>query len=176
VRSFLLVIIFAFVSCGNEEKSVFRFSLQPKNVPAETIERMRDIFQEFNSHVGYELVYFCRSNCTGTVEFSDLEDQAMVGLCTPLQNNVTRSSFDLKEGFKTRKRREFHANFKFSNKLLTTPDNELFRVVVLHELGHALGFGHSQNVEDIMHPFVNGKKNFTVFFQSSSNWVGQITH
>ena len=175
MRPFLLVFILAFVSCGKEEKSVFRFSVQPKNVPAEAIERMRDIFQEFNSHVGYELIYFCSSNCTGTVEFSDLEDQAMVGLCTPFQNNVSRSSFDLKEGFKTRKSREFHANFKFSNKLLTTPDDQLFRVIVLHEIGHALGFGHSQNAEDIMYPFVNGKKNFTEFFDSSSNWVGKIT-
>lgn len=139
------------------------------------MEKLTNIFQEFNTNVGSQLIYLCNSDCTGTIEFGELDDPSIVGLCTPFHNNSTRSSFNLKDGFITQKHREIHANFKFSNKLLSNLDDQLFRVTVLHELGHAVGFGHSNSTEDIMHPFVNGKKNFTGFFNSAWNKVRSFT-
>lgn len=163
------------ISCGKEEKATFKFSLQPMDIPAPVIEKLTNVFQEFNANVGSQLIYLCTKDCTGTIEFGELDDPLIVGLCTPIHNNFTRSSFNLKKGFITQRHREIHADFKFSNKLLSSLDDELFRVTVLHELGHAVGFGHSKSTEDIMHPFVNGKKNYTGFFSSVSNRVRSFT-
>ena len=37
-------------------------------------------------------------------------------------------------------------------------DPEFVTAVLKHELGHALGFGHSANMEDIMYPIISGEK------------------
>jgi hypothetical protein len=163
------------LSCGSKESVSVRFALAPKDIPESRLSDIDKILTEFNELAGSQIAYLCADDCNGSIGFDDQLQNGVVGLCEPSTYTESKSSFSIKKGLTTRRKKELRADIKLVSDLKFQGDYELLRTIIFHELGHGLLLDHSSGPSDVMFATVNGEKNLESFFVQVRQRIGDFT-
>lgn len=168
----------------NEATGSRKFRLVEKASDANSFINLSNVQKMFghNSIGAGAKTYTVEEKTTGLGRFLVQKTSTFYyGMDIDLDRNWVKNNLELssqKPARHSRNAREVRSSHRPQNDTLTSSNfleqpNRMFEILLLHEIGHGLGFGHVESQDDVMFALVSEDKDLQAFYQRISAFLNR---